>query len=274
MAKGFNALKMQIEKTPDTPVNLGIITGKVSQIVVVDIDIKKNGVDEWLKICENKELPETLIVQTGSGGYHYYFNYNEKVEHLHNGTCLINDKGIDFKTNRGMVVFPPSIHPVEQKRYVFIEESIKNYPNRPIISDMPDWLIKLLSTNSKISATSTTPIVQTNDQMSLVQPKNTFIGYDLTFEALEEIILTHLSIKRSVSYNDWIKVIWSIKNISTEEKFHELAHKFSRRSLEQYKTAKTDEIWNYGKRDCRIGLGSIFYWFRNDVSTQTYQEFN
>lgn len=56
--------------TPD--VQIGIVTGKVSNLTVVDLEY---GADASLF----KDV-ETYIVKTGGGGFHYYFQYEEEVK--------------------------------------------------------------------------------------------------------------------------------------------------------------------------------------------------
>ena len=53
--------------------NMGIVTGKVSGIVVVDLDSKK--AEEYSK---DHNFPKTPTVKTGKG-YHLYFKYREGV---------------------------------------------------------------------------------------------------------------------------------------------------------------------------------------------------
>lgn len=116
--------------------NVGILTGRASGVVVVDVDVKDGGVDEWCRLIEIYGEPQTMKVKTGGGGYHYYFRYEPRVGILINGSRLINGKGIDFKTDGGQVVFPGSIHPDTGKVY--------EWRRKDKIDLMPEWLLDLL----------------------------------------------------------------------------------------------------------------------------------
>ncbi len=60
--------------------NIGIRTGRESNLVVVDIDTAKGGrIEELYKLVPKKILEKTLQVKTGSG-FHLYFIYPEKSE--------------------------------------------------------------------------------------------------------------------------------------------------------------------------------------------------
>ena len=54
--------------------NVGLVTGERSGFFVLDVDVKGNGLEN-LKSLETEfgKLPETLKVNTGGGGNHYYF---------------------------------------------------------------------------------------------------------------------------------------------------------------------------------------------------------
>lgn len=114
--------------------NIGIVTGKKSGIVVLDIDAKNNGFD-GLAALEKKygTLPASLRVRTGGGGLHIYFRA-PKFE-LRNRTGLV--PGIDFRGEGGYVVAPPSKH-ISDSCYEFIDGNAS-------ICEMPDWLEELLS---------------------------------------------------------------------------------------------------------------------------------
>lgn len=79
---GFKAATAQREiiegwwlRWPDA--NVGIVTGAVSGIVVLDID-RKHGVDGVLAATE-LALPETLVIRTPTGGFHLFFTLPEGV---------------------------------------------------------------------------------------------------------------------------------------------------------------------------------------------------
>lgn len=108
--------------------NIGIITGRISDITVVDFD-KKNGGLDTLKTLS---MPPTLIVQTGGGGWHYYYRY---VQGSVNRANIL--PGVDIRSDGGLVVAPPSIHPSGAKYEAVFEF------NREQISDFPISAIPL-----------------------------------------------------------------------------------------------------------------------------------
>ena len=129
--------------------NIGIICGKTSGIVVLDIDTQEEGLTTWNKLIAKYTEPKTLKVITGKGGYHYYFKYDDRTEMLiKRSKYLVDGKhvGIDIETNGGQVVFPGSIHPDTKRYYEFASDTAI------LIADMPDWLLGiLLETVNKIN---------------------------------------------------------------------------------------------------------------------------
>ena len=73
--------------------NVGVVTGRVSGITVVDVE--SGG--------ETKDLPATYIVKTGNGGWHFYYQYAE----MRNKTRI--RELTDIRGEGGYVVAPPSI---------------------------------------------------------------------------------------------------------------------------------------------------------------------
>lgn len=81
----------------NSPTGLGVITGKISGIVVVDEDsYKKDGM--------KFEIDSPLKVRTASGGHHYYFKYADAVK----TTGYSKGINIEIKSDGGFVVLPPS----------------------------------------------------------------------------------------------------------------------------------------------------------------------
>ena len=88
--------------------NLGIATGAVSGIIVLDIDPRHDG-DETLATLEQEHgpLPPTWRFLTGGGGEHILFR--------HPGAPVPNSAGkvgpgIDVRGDGGYIVAPPSQH--------------------------------------------------------------------------------------------------------------------------------------------------------------------
>jgi hypothetical protein len=90
--------------------NLGIVTGKVSGIVVVDFDSQ-----EAIEFAERNNFPDTPSVATGKG-FHAYYRYKEGVRNFQKRDDLPQ---IDLRGDGGYVVAPPSIHP-SGKQYQWV----------------------------------------------------------------------------------------------------------------------------------------------------------
>lgn len=88
---------------------LGIITGAISNLSVVDVDTKHGGT--------TKGLPPTLVAKTQSGGWHYYYRY---LPGLPNKAGI--RQGIDIRSDGGYVVAPPSQGKEGNYSWAVIEE--------------------------------------------------------------------------------------------------------------------------------------------------------
>jgi Bifunctional DNA primase/polymerase, N-terminal len=111
--------------------NVGLSTGKESNVVVVDYDVKKGkrGLESLASILDRFQI-QTLSARTPSGGIHQYFRYPGDV--LRNGVERL--PGVDLRTSGGYVLVPPST--VDGEPYTWVER-------RPP-AEMPAGLIELL----------------------------------------------------------------------------------------------------------------------------------
>jgi putative DNA primase/helicase len=112
--------------------NWGVLTG--GDFFVVDIDPKHGGQKSWDAIAEN--VPTTVTVKTGTGGYHYYFEMPKDFS-VGSTTNRIG-KGIDTRGVGGQVIIPPSIHP-SGNQYVWVHDPFKTK-----IAKAPAWLLQKL----------------------------------------------------------------------------------------------------------------------------------
>lgn len=90
------------------PSNIAIVTGKVSNLTVLDIDSgeAKVGEESWSTVLADHEEPVTLISQTGGGGRHLLFEYSPALKTSSN----ILGKNIDCRNDGGYIIVPPSRH--------------------------------------------------------------------------------------------------------------------------------------------------------------------
>ena len=113
--------------------NVGIVTGRISQLVVVDIDVRHGGLASVERLeREHGPLPRTVAAATGGGGRHLYF--------AHPGGLMQNrvgiHPGIDLRADGGCVVAPPSVHP-SGHRYAW---SAGHAPDQCPVAQLPLWL--------------------------------------------------------------------------------------------------------------------------------------
>ncbi|MCX7960086.1 MAG: bifunctional DNA primase/polymerase [Burkholderiales bacterium] len=114
--------------------NLGVVTGAVSNLVVLDVDVRHGG-EQSLAALERAHgpLPRTVEARTGGGGRHLYF--------AHPGGTVPNRAGLapglDLRGDGGMVVAPPSVH-ASGRRYRWT-----NAPGTTALAPLPGWLLRI-----------------------------------------------------------------------------------------------------------------------------------
>jgi hypothetical protein len=117
--------------------NVGIVTGHVSGVVVVDLDAQHGGFESLAALeTEFGPLPDTVTALTGGGGRHLYFDHPR--EALRNRTGI--RQGIDLRADGGCVVAPPSLHP-SGRRYRWAEGLA---PGAIPPAVLPAWFLDLL----------------------------------------------------------------------------------------------------------------------------------
>lgn len=102
--------------------NIGIITGKISGITVVDID---TGGEKTVAVSK---FPPTYTVRTPSGGYHLYYQYDQSIQQTAN--TFPQFPHVDIRNDGGYVVAPPS-----RCEYTKGKEQIKG--TYKILKEMP-----------------------------------------------------------------------------------------------------------------------------------------
>jgi len=111
--------------------NVGVRTGAVSGLVVVDIDPAHGGLESIRRLHGEHRLPDGLRVRTGSGGWHLYFAHPGFEVRNSAGTVL--GDGVDVRGDGGYVIAPPSRH---------IAGGVYEWVGPWVIPDLPDHLLE------------------------------------------------------------------------------------------------------------------------------------
>ena len=119
-----NQIEVWEKKYPNC--NWAVVTGKISNIVVLDFDS-----EEAYQFFRSKGLPDSPTVKT-SRGYHVYLKYSLYTSSLQS-VCGRSD--VQLKSDGGCVMFVGSIHPSGHIYYWIKNYSLEDLP----LADLPDW---------------------------------------------------------------------------------------------------------------------------------------
>ncbi len=114
--------------------NIAVVTGKISNLAVVDIDPRHGGSDEYFKDIV------TVKVKTGGDGLHLYFGYEDGIQ---NHVAI--KEGIDIRGEGGYVIAPPSIHP-SGKPYEWLVDPDNSIA--PLPKFLKDWITEWVPVGS------------------------------------------------------------------------------------------------------------------------------
>ena len=140
--------------------NIGLVTGKDTNLVVIDVDVKDNarGMESLEQLEKECGQFDTLMVHSPSGGRHYYFEYPQGDYDIR---CRVGVRdGIDIRANGGHIVAPGSI--IDGNPYQFEDQDKE-------IAELPDELLKILTTQSvKPKSISRNQVYHASQQSSLI----------------------------------------------------------------------------------------------------------
>jgi P4 family phage/plasmid primase-like protien len=269
----FSLNKTKIDKNYN---GIALLTGKINNLIIIDID----NIEHWNKLLKenNEGEPNTVKVISGSGGIHYYFQYDKDLEEVKSRDhCFGKDYNIDIKTNGGCIIAPPSKYYNENfKKEVEYKWEKSIFEHKP--SKIPKWIKDLLLDKKEKQKVKTELIENKKDNTS-IQEKNlelsnlTIDGEDLELNFTIndiECILNMLKEERNNSYQDWVSVGMCLHNINP--KYLLLWEKWSQQS-DKYEDGKCEEKWNSFKKDKNgLKIGTLLLWAKGDNS-QKYDDF-
>ncbi len=220
--------------------NIAIRTGSISGICVLDIDPRNNGNDSF-DLLERTygKLPYTLESSTGGNGKHLFFEYDPRVSFNRNNFF----QGIDFKSENGYVIVPPSNH-ISGTHYLWEDFSD---PDTTPIRKMPEWLIEKLNEPKKIQA---------------------LIRHDYIYEGTRNNYLTSIAgamRRKGVGFKGILAALSEENKEKCNPPLHELELGTIAKSISKYKPAEKIENFNIADEAYIGPLGQIV----NKISPHT-----
>lgn len=161
---GWNKPKHQKKIIDNNKYNVGIPTGDINNIIVLDVDEKDEGILEFNKYINEYGEPLTIKQKTPNNGFHYIFlntHSNSKYKDIINKNLITKtkyrNKGLDIRNEGGYICSYPSI--IDNKKY----EYVRDFDNYKIL-EMPETLIDWLLDEQKI-------IIESNDEDKIDEDK-------------------------------------------------------------------------------------------------------
>ena len=217
-----------------TKYNCGILTGAINNIIVVDVDEKDRGIEEFAKYTKIHGCPYTMTQTTPNKGFHYIFSFEHskpEVKYiiqsvLTNKSKYRNGAGIDVRTTGGYIVGAPST--INGVAYVC---------NNASIIEMPEQLAYWLIETDKMPIIPR--VIKAEDKIVKEYPQN--LIYDLNDNQIVEI-LDALPSEYLNEISKWLAITNIMKNMNKFDLWDKWCKKSSK--YDQYKNVI---IWNSAK---------------------------
>jgi hypothetical protein len=248
-AKGWNKPEYNNQFIDHETNNIGLITGEKNNLIVLDIDLKDEGLKEFNLYINQYGEPKTLKQQTPSGGFHYFFKYDHPdkqckflIQNYIINRSKYRSKGLDIRSNGGYILIEPS--KINNKEYKFINNEPVDY--------MPLNLIHFLLMGVCLSnnGASNKKMIKSQIDNNILHHDNNYI-YDVSSEKVKEY-LNKLDDKYLNIFNDWLIILTICKNLNMYDIFDEWSKKSPK-----YDSANNAKIWNKNK-----GLIDVNYLIR------------
>ena len=188
--------------------NWGILTGKQSNIIGVDLDTYKWKGEHSFNTKFGEDFIkkfDTLTQRTTKGGIHLLFQYDADIKQTQN-----EEHEIDIRSDGGFLVGAGSV--VDGKPYTILNDTtIKKIPD-----DLKTYLLENLYTDDvKDKKTKATRTVN-------IDNSNVIYSYAYTSQEIEDNIVKELPVKYFTEYQYWLKFLTAMKSMGQ----YDIANKY------------------------------------------------
>ena len=231
--------------------NIGIATGRVSGVVVVDVDGAKGQAKLAALLSEyGLSLEPRNYVETGrvDGGHHYYFRYPANTH-----VPSHKDDGLEVKSDGAYVVAPPSQH-----------ESGKTYTWKNItdpLEELPKCFAEFAIQKRKLGSMREEVRSAASGKKRLVDRVPATAGPAAWTKEEEGNIRSALEVVPADDRDDWFTIGAALHSTGWGNKARALHDEWSRKS-DKYNPAGQDKLWDSfarGYEGRSITLGTLFW---------------
>jgi hypothetical protein len=226
--------------------NVGLLTGKINNIIVLDVDAKDDGIQEMDLYYKEYGQINTLKQLSPNGGYHLFFKYTSSdeddqylIDHCLLNTSKFRNKGLDIRSNKGYIIVEPS--QIDGKKYKFVNPKAK-------LIEMPRSLIEFLLFDNKEGPRRSSLVETTSPRKNflhkipyIVDPKNYVYDHieDHTIIKLLKLLEEKFKCVYCNETRKWLIITHILKSLDK----YQLWDDWSTMS-EKYDAENNKKIWN------------------------------
>ena len=241
LEKGWqNKTIMKIEKG----FNVGLITGKKNNLIVIDIDKKDRGLEELEKYIKKHGEIITVIQKSPNDGLHLMFTYDHSdkecaflIEKYLKNKSKYRGKGIDARSNGGYIVVSPST--IGEKKYEFVN-SFDDVKVAEIPKSFLYFLLEFELEKKSIKKMKEEGI-KNEDKTKPNSDINVEYIIQVTKKEVKEV-LKLLSKEYKNNLDEWFKVLTVCKNVNMWDVLDEYS-----KTGKGYNKESNMNIWNNNK---------------------------
>ena len=231
-----------------------IITGKMSNITVIDFDDKTtyNAI-----VNKYPDFKNFRTIKTNKG-YHIYCKYDSNL--TSNTNVLKSYPGVDIRNDGGIVFCPPCSYKLPNGTVIKYEDMGGNILPIPeiIMSDIKqEKFVNYIPVETEVVKSDVIVKETSFEKNNLEYIANVIEKGFLNFKAL------------SNSYDDWRNVGFIFKHTSDSKECLELFHKFSEINTEKYDKSYTDAFWKTIKQTTKpLTIGTLKKWIKDQINVE------
>lgn len=236
-----------------------VITGKESNIIVLDLDDMNNEhCKELHKLCG---LYGAFTVNTRKG-HHFYFQYDDDFKTKLQGRDDNDNVIFDLQTNGQQIICPPSTYSTPDGNINFEYKILSQTPYeiKPMHQKIKEYLLNFKNNNTKTIKSN-----KSCAEKKVIQPTNTIIDSTIIQDELIIRLINGLNEKRSTQTDNWLTASYCFHNSKYDLKYFDY---FSKLHYKKYNSLEVsihyDKLKIKTDIDKQLTMATLWAWLKED----------